>query len=154
MTLDGGVRSIAPAESITVQHLLLTRFNVPFSAGYPGPFLDEQWLSNRVRLFDQFCFPSVMGQECAEFTWLIFCHGDTPVAIREQLASYERANVRLVWADGPVTDMLVDAAVPEGAADQWLATTRFDSDDRKKKTAFTTHSFFFLFFFIQIVCLC
>ena len=60
-------------------HLVLTRINVLRSEW------DEEWLFNRIKLFNTFCFPSLRHQTEQNFKWLVFLDEKTPLKIKEEL---------------------------------------------------------------------
>ena len=73
----------------SLQHFLLTRFNVRFPR-HRAP--DKCWLMHRLALFETFCFPSVRDQEDNDFTWVIFVDHETPSWVLSRLARLQ--NVR------------------------------------------------------------
>jgi len=72
------------------KHFLITRFNLQIvntpKKGYSHDViaksrkvcLDREWIDKRVELFETYCKPSVLGQTCQDFTWLILVHAATP----------------------------------------------------------------------------
>jgi hypothetical protein len=112
------------------KHFVLTRFNV---AGVKGleRGLDLPWLEHRFDLFDQFCFPSVRGQVCQNFTWIVLCDSRTPATFRQRLEALSRwPNFVPVFADDVRHDFVnrvIASRLP--ATTRFLITTRLDNDD-------------------------
>ena len=73
-----------------VHHYLLTRFNLALwredKAG--KDICREEWLKRRMRLFETYCLPSVIGQTCQEFQWILLVDEDTPAGCRERIKAY------------------------------------------------------------------
>jgi hypothetical protein len=118
-------------------HVILTRFNIwaPFG-GSDTVRLDETYLEYRLRLFESYCLPSVAGQTCRAFRWVVFFDQDTPAAIKERVEGYRRRHEFLLPAylsqdDGVAFDTRVWPFVPPEAAAgrRYLLTTRLDNDD-------------------------
>lgn len=73
-----------------IHHYLLTRFNLAlWQEDKTGKAIDRgEWLERRMGFFETYCLPSVMGQTCQEFRWILLVDADTPAAYREQIKSY------------------------------------------------------------------
>ena len=62
-------------------HYLITRFNL--RADYwdvtknNEQLLTDEWMDNRMWLFENFCFPSVVGQTNQNFEWLLYFDTNT-----------------------------------------------------------------------------
>lgn len=66
-----------------IDHVLLTRFNLP-SAGVENAIRRrEGWLEQRVALFDRYCLPSVVAQSERNFRWLIYFAPDSPTWLKD-----------------------------------------------------------------------
>lgn len=50
-------------------HLIVTRFNLQLWDGAKP--LDVAWLAHRFELFEQYCYPSVVGQTEQNFKWFV-----------------------------------------------------------------------------------
>jgi len=116
-------------------HLVATRFNLTVEFA-TGRHLDPAWLRSRVRLFGQFCAPSVAAQTAQGFDWVVFVDPDTPAAVRARLEALVAGRSRslLVPWRGSVA-AAVRAVVDErraGAA--YVITSRLDSDDAIQRT--------------------
>lgn len=110
-------------------HVLLTRFNALVGYGAnPRRRLDPAWLSERFRLFDRFCYPSVCAQT-ASFHWLVFFDEETPEEFKQLIELHDR--ITPVYLGGRLTDERIAAFVADRFADSagHLITTRLDNDD-------------------------
>lgn len=78
-----------------VQQFLLTRFNIRTpGVGYTED-QSPQWLEERIKLFAQYCVPSVAAQTQEEFDWLIFCDPSTAFEDLDRIRSFDR-RIRIV----------------------------------------------------------
>jgi len=117
-----------------IRHYILTRFNLGVFGTKSEMFgrirLDpEAWMRHRMELFLQYTLPSMVGQTCQNFTWLLLLDDQTPPQWRQLLTSIRYANLRLIYVDiirdGLLKPMLNE--LPSG--DYTLITTRIDNDD-------------------------
>lgn len=115
-----------------LDHVLLTRFNLP-SPGHESLIREqEDWLRNRVALFERYCLPSVAAQTCRDFSWIIYFDPQSPRWLRDWSADHEhQGHFRAVFrAEVPRTDLISDlrtvVGAPHGAE---LLTTNLDNDD-------------------------
>jgi hypothetical protein len=116
-------------------HYLITRFNVPvsdWSADKAGTATrDEAWMTHRLRLFADFCVPTVRQQTTREFTWIICLDTATPDvtldAIRHLVAGVPRAEFLLA----PSHDVMMQRLRERLDADEadFIMTSRLDNDD-------------------------
>jgi Putative rhamnosyl transferase len=116
-------------------HYLVTRFNVPVEnwdkdkAGRPT--LDEPWMTHRLWLFRKYCVPTITGQICKNFQWIIYCDIHTSFIKKTQIEESVRmipgTMIRLVGHQG---EMMSDLRkLISGAATPYVITTRLDNDD-------------------------
>ena len=111
-------------------HFILTNFNVPlpgFDRDRDGqPVRTAEWLEHRLDLFERFCLPSVMGQTCQRFTWLVRYDDAAPGAHGrlDRYAGY--GNLRIVPAELRFRTF-IPSMLPRGT--QYVVTTRLDNDD-------------------------
>jgi Putative rhamnosyl transferase len=115
-------------------HLLLTRFNTAVDFAPSPKRLDPNWLTARLALFEQYCFPSVAGQESADFQWLVFFDSASPVWFKERISTFEPL-VKPIYIDGPATDEVIARRVVETGlvTSPYLISTRLDNDDAISK---------------------
>ena len=73
-----------------IYHYLLTRFNLAlWIEDKNGAAIDrEEWLKRRMALFETFCLPSVKGQTCQSFSWILLVDEGTPAVYREKIKTY------------------------------------------------------------------
>ncbi|HNS20154.1 MAG TPA: glycosyltransferase [Sedimentisphaerales bacterium] len=108
------------------RHYILTRFNTGLYG--PNPRIrvaPDEWMDHRMRLFTTISLPSMAGQSCQNFTWLILMDGQTP---EHYIRALERAvcrNMKIIYLDPGQPRWLRDLA--PGPYD--LITTRMDNDD-------------------------
>jgi hypothetical protein len=124
--------STARGEAGTVDHLLLTKFNVMLRGQSPPlPGLAAGWLEGRLQLFEEWALPSVRRQTRAPLAWLVFVNAQTSPDFLERLERLCRPTATLVPVEGVLTDQrigeIVQAHLPRRTAT--LITTRLDSDD-------------------------
>jgi hypothetical protein len=108
------------------KHFIVTRFNINLYA--PEAKVDlrpDEWMEHRLRLFTSFTLPSIAGQTCQDFTWLVAVDPRTPDATMRRLEDLCLANMKLVIPT-PEEDVWLAQAEP-GEYD--LLTTRIDNDD-------------------------
>lgn len=73
-----------------IHHYLLTRFNLAlWQEDKTGKAIGrEEWLAKRMRLFETYCLPSVIGQTIQDFDWILLVDENTPSAYREKIKAY------------------------------------------------------------------
>lgn len=116
------------------QHFILTHFNVKFkwSKGQlstTGNAPTDEWFDHRLKLFDTYCYPSILNQTCQDFEWLIFF--DDEATDKKKLEKYSRFTPVFVrdykfWSFKHVIKQIRKRIKPKT---KWLITTRFDCDD-------------------------
>ena len=113
-----------------MKHIVLTRFNCRFGAAWTSVAVDPLWLAPRFELFERYCLPSVLGQDCREFSWIIFFDKDTPEPFRSRAASVAQGNVQPVFV-GHLTGELIRQTIREAipAGESHVITSRLDNDD-------------------------
>lgn len=124
-----------------MDHFLITRFNLQKEDWKEDKnsqeVLDEKWLANRIKLFKNFCLPSVLGQTTKNFTWLIFFEKQSGSEIHElikELGSY--SFIEAIQVKGYQEFQLglsdfIGKRVSENSG--YVLTTRLDNDDALNK---------------------
>lgn len=120
-------------------HIIFTRFNVPSPGKEEVIRSDKNWLESRFQLFDKFCFPSVKGQTCADFTWLVFFDEHTPDRYKELISDYQKRlpSFTPVFVSTWNTEV-VHSAIRRYLSKDFLLTTRLDNDDAIHKDFVST----------------
>lgn len=54
------------------------------------------WLEHRFELFERFCLPSVVGQTCLNFEWIILFDSSTPERFKEKISEFQKVCPQLV----------------------------------------------------------
>ena len=114
-----------------IDHVLLTRFNLP-SKG-PESFIraQEGWLERRVELFENYTIPSVAAQTVAGFHWIVYLDPDSPRWLLDRLAPHVASGAFTPIFREEVTwrDVGADVRQLTGAQGNLLITTNLDNDD-------------------------
>lgn len=116
-------------------HYLVTRFNVPFAGAAPeffsGTTLSPEWMTQRIRLFSDFCAPSVAGQTSMAFTWLVYLDPETERTDIIRIRAAIPANVRVEFRYVSDYAMLLDdlRAYCRASGTAYVITSRLDNDD-------------------------
>lgn len=117
-------------------HYLITRFNLRNPqwdlTKNKGLLLTDEWMNNRLWLFENFCFPSVIAQENKNFTWLLYLDVTTTSQFRDRveklIANYPY--IKVFYIDGmSVFQSSITAYIAQNATQPFLITTRIDNDD-------------------------
>jgi hypothetical protein len=113
-----------------VDHVLLTRFNLP-TLGVEGIVrAREGWLQNRVELFERYCAPSVASQ-AAPVTWMVYFDPDSPDWLLERLRPLIERRLFLPVHRVSVSEeeLLTDIRDRVPRRGDYLVTTNLDNDD-------------------------
>ncbi|GAA4194867.1 hypothetical protein GCM10022219_18910 [Microbacterium oryzae] len=129
---DESSREAAAAmPTAAVDHVILTRFNLPT----PGPEslvrAREGWLRERIDLFERYTVPSVSRQTEKGFRWIVYLDPQSPSWLLERLAPHVEAGLFTALYRESVSwqDVAVDARSLTGASGSILLTTNLDNDD-------------------------
>lgn len=115
----------------TVDHVILTRFNLPSGGAEARIRASERWLVNRWGLFERYCAPSVEAQTNRNVRWIIYFDPESPDWLTTAIAPYAARGLftPIYRAAVPYPDLLADVRdVSSGTADM-LITTNLDNDD-------------------------
>lgn len=122
-------------ENQIFKHFVLTCFNVKLSDpkyASKGLGLDRAWLRHRFKLFDRFCYPSVYGQTCQNFKWIVFFDIDTPQIFKNEIDRYcYWTNLIPVFIHGNEIINEARKIILKNIRNntKFLITTRLDNDD-------------------------
>ena len=118
------------------QHFLITRFNLRKKSWNTtrnnSQVLTDEWMINRLKLFENYCFASVKNQTNIHFKWLVFFDEETDEKYRviiERLAK-EFSLFMPIYIDG--MDAFLPAIKDEISKEltqPYLITSRLDNDD-------------------------
>lgn len=114
-----------------IDHVLLTRFNLP-SAGVESLVrAKEGWLRDRQALFERYCLPSVASQSNKNFHWVIYFDTQSPQWLKDRIAELSAGGLFTpIFRDEVPHDVLVaDLRRVTGARGQIILTTNLDNDD-------------------------
>jgi N-acetylglucosaminyl-diphospho-decaprenol L-rhamnosyltransferase len=115
-----------------LDHVLLTRFNLP-SVGPESVIRGQNgWLRERVGLFDEYCAPSVRNQTSRNFSWIIYFDPESPDWLRERISVYQAEGLfrPIFRATVSHEELLADIRSTVGPAPAGtLITTNLDNDD-------------------------
>jgi hypothetical protein len=112
-----------------MQHVLLTRFNVRLKY---HAHANEEWMEERLKVFEAMLLPSVAGQTNADFTWLVFFDEFTNARHRErvrELSSEGRTFIPVYISDIFSVEHVRKELVNRWPHEQTFITTRVDNDD-------------------------
>lgn len=109
-------------------HLILTRFNVVSKDWTQKP--TEKWLSERIELFEEFCFPSVINQTNQHFKWLVFFDIKSPLFLRDKITQqYSKYNNFIPLFINYFDLEEVRSKIIKYLQTDFLISTRLDNDD-------------------------
>jgi hypothetical protein len=119
------------------QHVILTRFSCAFrhrtpQGGWEIRPPDQEWIAQRLDLFERYCLRSIERQTCKAFIWVLLCHPTTPTDVLTRLTALVAGlnGVVLLFDGLPLGSGLartLDEQLSLGS--QPTITTRLDSDD-------------------------
>lgn len=119
------------------KHYLITRFNL--RADYwdvtknNEQLLTDEWMDNRMWLFINFCFPSVIGQKNKNFEWLLYFDSNTKEVYKNSIVNLvsNHKNIKVFFVDAMTSFMpeLLKYIDEETTGKPYLITTRIDNDD-------------------------
>ena len=74
-----------------IQHFILTRFNLwLWNQDKSGsPVRTRTWLDHRFSLFERFCLPSIIGQTCKDFIWIVLFDSTTPDEFKTRIVEFQ-----------------------------------------------------------------
>lgn len=123
-------------------HLLITRFNLK----NPGwevtknneTLLNEEWMTERIFLFENYCLPSIVNQTNQNFTWLLFFDVTTEEKYKLQINDLVKnhANIVVLYINGmPLFTESIRNYISAKASDTpYLITSMIDNDDCVNKS--------------------
>ncbi len=121
----------------SVEHFILTRFNVPLKFDLPpgeqAPHMgvDEKWLTRRFELFERVCLASVARQTEQHFNWLVFMDWATPVVFKERMAALtvHYTFLQPIYCSQFDESLVLEEIHRREGPETVRITTRLDNDD-------------------------
>lgn len=119
-------------------HFLLTRFNIKSDTGFDlvrsepeKTIYNPEWLEDRFKRFERYCYPSVKSQSNKNFKWLVFFDINTPDIFKKKIEAYsEYKNFIPIFIEKFNLEKLRQIILENSTNDpQYLITTRLDNDD-------------------------
>ncbi len=111
-----------------MEHFIFTRFSLRMKKAVDRS-TDETWLRERVQILNQFLLPSLRGQTCRNFRWILMVSPSTPEWIRECSKD---------WAPAEVVEFesheRISAFLEREANTDRILCSRIDSDDAVAET--------------------
>ncbi|MES2810922.1 MAG: glycosyltransferase [Bacteroidota bacterium] len=118
------------------EHLLITRFNLRNPkwdvTKNNENLLTEEWMTDRMKLFTDFCFPSIVSQTSKNFKWLLYFDTTTPEKFKVQIQDLIKVqtNIEVFFIDGmPAFYSEIQKYIQEKSTSPYLITSRIDNDD-------------------------
>lgn len=114
-----------------MSHVFLTRFNLP-SAGTESLIrADENWLRERIELFEHYTIPSVRHQTIRSAGWLIYLDPDSPTWLRERMDPLEAEGLGTLkyYVPGSSAAVVEDVRALVPPVTQCVVTSNLDNDD-------------------------
>lgn len=114
-----------------LDHVILTRFNVPTPGRESLIRAQDGWLRDRIALFETYCLPSVQAQTNRHFEWIVYFDPDSPRWFMDWLNGFgsDRPFHAVFRASVSREEMLSDVRAVTGARSDTLLTTNLDNDD-------------------------
>jgi hypothetical protein len=114
-----------------MDHVILTRFNLPSKGTESVIRAQSGWLEDRVELFERYCLPSVAAQTDRRFSWIIYFDPQSPAWLRQRIEAHSNAHhyVPLFREEVSRTELLGDIEGVVGGRHDELLTTNLDNDD-------------------------
>lgn len=119
------------------KHYLITRFNLKNPewdvTKNNETLLTDEWMEDRMWLFENFCFPSVVAQSNTNFTWLLFFDTSTPDRFKVQIENLiaRKENIKAFFINGmPAFYPEIQNYIRKDSEEKkYLITSRIDNDD-------------------------
>lgn len=115
----------------TFEHVIMTRFNLATPGRESAIRNRPGWLAERFALFEHYCLPSVAGQTCRNFHWIIYFDEATPPEFRDRIKACQTVFPFVAYFTGLFPASGWPNSIRESFAFQpdMLLTTRLDNDD-------------------------
>lgn len=113
------------------EHYLLTKFNIGLyndkKIDKNGRKInDDQWMEHRLKLFEKYCFPSIIKQTNQNFKWLVLFDRRTPKRYLNDINRFKKYKHFIPFFGGWFDENIKKNLDPHA---KYLITTRIDNDD-------------------------
>lgn len=120
-------------DDVDFKHFILTPFYVRrVLNGAERALPSEDWLNERISLFERYCYPSVRSQSRHQFSWLLYMDPSTPAASLQRINDItgEDPRIKICLCDALSRDQIV-AGIRRNMDEstRWVLSTRLDNDD-------------------------
>jgi hypothetical protein len=114
-----------------INHVLLTRFNLPSAGAERFIRARENWLKQRVALFEKYCVPSVRSQTVADLKWIIYLDPASPDWLKSRMLELSNSGLFAPIYREQVqrSELLADINSVVDTRGKRLVTTNLDNDD-------------------------
>lgn len=114
-----------------IDHVILTRFNLPSKGAESFIRSRDGWLRDRVVLFERYCLPSVQRQTSRNFHWIVYFDPQSPdwLMTRIQRWTADGAFTAIFREEVPHDVLIRDLRSVSGAGCRSLMTSNLDNDD-------------------------
>ncbi|REF31632.1 putative rhamnosyltransferase [Calidifontibacter indicus] len=115
----------------SVDHVILTRFNLPTAGVESLVRAREGWLRERTELFDRYCAPSVAAQEGARVTWIVYLDPASPQWLLDRMKTHADSGLLhpILREKVGLRELREDLASVVTNRGEVLLTTNLDNDD-------------------------
>jgi len=115
-------------------HFIITQFNL---RNFPKSENNDyerwlQWTRDRIKLFQEYCLPSVLNQSCTRFEWFLYFDKETPEEFNgfiKELSSVPFIHLFYYQGVDDFNSNYIQEVTKRIAANKWVITTRIDNDD-------------------------
>jgi Putative rhamnosyl transferase len=114
-----------------MDHVILTRFNLPSLGAESVVRARHDWLTRRVELFERYCLPSVRAQTRRHFRWIIYFDPESPDWLQEKIRAHAQAGhyTPIFRTQVSRAELVADITSLFDTRSDELLTTNLDNDD-------------------------
>ena len=114
-----------------VNHVLLTRFNLPSAGAESFIRARENWLTQRIMLFEKYCVTSVLGQTVSDLKWIVYLDPQSPNWLKNRMLELSASGLfaPIYRQEVQRFELLSDIRSVVETPGQRLLTTNLDNDD-------------------------
>ncbi|MGH3694114.1 MAG: glycosyltransferase [Pseudonocardiaceae bacterium] len=114
-----------------MDHVILTRFNLPSKGPESVIRTQPGWLRSRVGLFETYCLPSMLAQTTKSYRWLIYFDPQSPDWLRSWIEEHVASGhfISVFRAEVTGEELAGDIGAPFETPGKELITTNLDNDD-------------------------